>query len=331
MTHIPVLLKEMLLQLSPQNGGVYVDATFGAGGYSKAILESADCKVYAIDRDETVVKFYDSLNIEYPGKIKLFIEKFSNIKNILDSFEHLVEPSVISQPSSVIPAGVQKKNVWSSTGTTPGRSINAADGVIFDVGVSSMQLDEGNRGFSFLHDGPLDMRMDGSSQINASTFVNALREEEIANTIYNYGGERYSRKIARAIVNTRKKKPIKTTFELADIVRSVVFRGKSKIDPATRTFQAIRIWVNDELGELEKGIKAASEILNKNGKLIVVTFHSLEDRIVKTFFKNLCEQRSNDCKVFSLLNKKVIKASAEEINANPRARSAKLRAIQRLS
>ncbi|MDR2548172.1 MAG: 16S rRNA (cytosine(1402)-N(4))-methyltransferase RsmH [Rickettsiales bacterium] len=338
MTHIPVLLKEMLLQLSPQSGGVYVDATFGAGGYSKAILESADCKVYAIDRDETVVKFYDDLNIKYPGKVKLFIEKFSNIKNILDSFEHLVEPSFISQSSSVVPAGVQKKNVWSSTGITPdrsrmtpGRSINAADGVIFDVGVSSMQLDEGDRGFSFLHDGPLDMRMDGSSQINASTFVNALREEEIANTIYNYGGERYSRKIARAIVNARRKRPIKTTFELADIVRSVVFRGKSKIDPATRTFQAIRIWVNDELGELEKGIKAASEILNKNGKLIVVTFHSLEDRIVKTFFKNLCEQRSNDCKVFSLLNKKVIKASAEEINANPRACSAKLRAIQRLS
>lgn len=167
---------------------------------------------------------------------------------------------------------------------TPDRITEGVDGVIFDVGVSSMQLDEGNRGFSFLHDGPLDMRMDGSSQINASTFVNALREEEIANTIYNYGGERYSRKIARAIVNTRRKRPIKTTFELADIVRSVVFRGKSKIDPATRTFQAIRIWVNDELGELEKGIKAASEILSKNGKLIVVTFHSLEDRIVKTFF-----------------------------------------------
>ncbi|MFP3036417.1 MAG: 16S rRNA (cytosine(1402)-N(4))-methyltransferase RsmH [Wolbachia sp.] len=315
MTHIPVLLKEMLLQLSPQNGGVYVDATFGAGGYSKAILESADCKVCAIDRDETVVKFYDDLSVRYPNRIKLFIEKFSNIKSILSRIQ-------------IADTGIRKKKC---DGMTPDRITEGMDGVIFDVGVSSMQLDEGNRGFSFLHDGPLDMRMDGSSQINASTFVNALREEEIANTIYNYGGERYSRKIARAIVNTRKKRPIKTTFELADIVRSVVFRGKSKIDPATRTFQAIRIWVNDELGELEKGIKATSEILNKNGKLIVVTFHSLEDRIVKTFFKNLCEQRSNDCKAFSLLNKKVIKASAEEINANPRARSAKLRAIQRLS
>ncbi|WP_419214473.1 16S rRNA (cytosine(1402)-N(4))-methyltransferase RsmH [Wolbachia endosymbiont of Rhagoletis cingulata] len=312
MTHIPVLLKEMLLQLSPHSGGIYVDATFGAGGYSKAILESADCKVYAIDRDETVTKFYDDLNVKYPDRINLFIEKFSNIKSILNK-------------SPVIPAGIQKKNNWSRAGVTS----NGVDGIVFDVGVSSMQLDNGDRGFSFLRDGPLNMSMDNSSHINASTFVNALREEEIANTIYNYGGERHSRRIARAIVNARKKKTIKTTFELADIVRSVVFRGKSKIDPATRTFQAIRIWVNDELGELEKGIKTASEILSENGKLIVVTFHSLEDRIVKTVFKDLCEPGST--KTFSLLNKKVIKASSEEINVNPRARSAKLRAIQRLS
>ena len=294
MTHTPVLLKEMLFQLAPHSGGIYVDATFGAGGYSKAILESADCKVYAIDMDETVTKFYDDLNVKYPDRINLFIEKFSNIKNLLDS-----------------------------------NNIKGINGIVFDVGVSSMQLDNGDRGFSFLRDGPLNMSMDNYSHMNASTFVNALREEEIANTIYNYGGDRHSRRIARAIVNARKKKIIKTTFELADIVRSVVFRGKSKIDPATRTFQAIRIWVNDELGELEKGIKAASEILSENGKLIVVTFHSLEDRIVKTVFKDLCEP--GPTKTFSLLNKKVIKASAEEINANPRARSAKLRAIQRLS
>ncbi|MDX5462266.1 MAG: 16S rRNA (cytosine(1402)-N(4))-methyltransferase RsmH [Wolbachia endosymbiont of Tetragnatha montana] len=293
MAHTPVLLKEMLSLLSPQDGGIYVDATFGAGGYSKAILESANCKVYAIDRDETVTKFYDDLSVRYPDRIKLFIEKFSNIKNLLDS-----------------------------------NNIEGIDGIVFDIGVSSMQLDNGDRGFSFLHDGPLDMSMDNSSYINASTFVNALREEEIANTIYNYGGERHSRKIARAIVSARKKKTIKTTFELANIVRSVVFRGKSKIDPATRTFQAIRIWVNDELGELEKGIKAASEILSENGKLIVVTFHSLEDRIVKTFFKDLC---ATDYKTFSLLNKKVIEASIEEVSANLRSRSAKLRAIQRLS
>lgn len=309
MTHTPVLLKEMLSLLSPQGGGVYVDATFGAGGYSKAILESADCKVYGIDRDETVTKFHSDLNTKYPGKVELFIDRFSNIKNILSSIE----------PSPVIPV------------LDAGMTLNGVDGVVFDIGVSSMQIDDGERGFSFLHDGPLDMSMDNSSHINASTFVNTLREEEIANTIYNFGGERHSRRIARAIVNTRKKKPIKTTLELANIVRSVVFRGKSKIDPATRTFQAIRIWVNDELGELEKGIKAASEILNKSGsRLVVVTFHSLEDRIVKNFFKGLCEPGPNDCKAFSLINKKVIKASEEEINANPRSRSAKLRAIERL-
>ncbi|MHC3897527.1 UNVERIFIED_CONTAM: 16S rRNA (cytosine(1402)-N(4))-methyltransferase RsmH [Wolbachia endosymbiont of Nasonia longicornis] len=318
MTHIPVLLKEMLLQLSPHSGGIYVDATFGAGGYSKAILESADCKVYAVDRDETVTKFYDDLNVKYPNRIKLFIEKFSNIKSILNK----------SPVIPVLDTGIQKKNNWIPA-PRAGMTSNGVDGIVFDVGVSSMQLDNGDRGFSFLRDGPLNMSMDNYSHMNASTFVNALREEEIANTIYNYGGERHSRRIARAIVNARKKKIIKTTFELADIVRSVVFRGKSKIDPATRTFQAIRIWVNDELGELERGIKAASEILSENGKLIVVTFHSLEDRIVKTFFKDLCEPGST--KTFSLLNKKVIKASAEEINANPRARSAKLRAIQRLS
>ncbi|MGL9732648.1 MAG: 16S rRNA (cytosine(1402)-N(4))-methyltransferase RsmH [Wolbachia sp.] len=314
MTHIPVLLKEMLLQLSPQNGGVYVDATFGAGGYSKAILESANCKVYAIDRDETVIKFYNDLITKYPNRIKLFIEKFSKIKSILNRIQ-------------MANTEIQKKKCDRMISD---KIIEGVDGVVFDIGVSSMQLNEGNRGFSFLHDGLLDMRMDCSSQINASTFVNTLREEEIANIIYNYGEERHSRKIARAIINTRRKKSIKTTFELANIVRSVIFRGKSKIDPATRTFQAIRIWVNDELGELEKGIRAASEILNKNSKLIVITFHSLEDRIIKTFFRNLCESRSADYRTFSLLNKKVIKASAEEINANPRARSAKLRAIQKL-
>lgn len=309
MTHTSVLLKEVLSLLSPQDGGVYVDATFGAGGYSKAILESACCKVYGIDRDETVTKFHNDLNTKYPGKVELFIDRFSNIKNVLSS----IEPSPVI---SVLDTGITS---------------NGVDGIVFDIGVSSMQIDDGERGFSFLHDGPLDMSMDNSSHINASTFVNTLREEEIANTIYNFGGERHSRKIARAIVNVRKKKPIKTTLELANIVRSVVFRGKSKIDPATRTFQAIRIWVNDELGELEKGIKAASEILNKSGsRLVVVTFHSLEDRIVKNFFKGLCEPGLNDCKAFSLINKKVIKASEEEINANPRSRSAKLRAIQRL-
>ncbi len=287
--HTPVLLKEMLSLLAPRNGGVYVDATFGAGGYSKAILSSANCEIYAIDRDETVVEFYNDLNAEHPDKVKLFISKFSNIKNLLNT-----------------------------------RNVN---GIVFDLGVSSMQIDEGKRGFSFMHDGPLDMRMDKFSHINASTFANKLHEEEIADIIYNYSGERYSRRIARAIVNVRRKKHIDTTFELAEIVRSVVFRGKGKIDAATRTFQAIRIWVNDELNELEKGIRAASELLDKGGRLVIISFHSLEDRIVKKFFKDLCVIQP---KKFSLLNKKVVQASNEETKENPRSRSAKLRAIERI-
>ncbi len=287
--HTPVLLKEMLSLLAPRNGGVYVDATFGAGGYSKAILSSSDCEIYAIDRDETVIEFYNDLNAEHPNKVKLFISKFSNIKSLFDT-----------------------------------RNIN---GIVFDLGVSSMQIDEGKRGFSFMHDGPLDMRMDKFSYVNASTFINKLHEEEIADIIYNYSGERYSRRIARAIVNVRRKKHIETTFELAEIIRSVVFRGKGKIDSATRTFQAIRIWVNDELNELEKGIRAASELLDKGGRLVIISFHSLEDRIVKKFFKDLCVIHP---KKFSLLNKKVVQASEEEIKENPRSRSAKLRAIERI-
>ncbi|OEY87129.1 16S rRNA (cytosine(1402)-N(4))-methyltransferase [Wolbachia pipientis] len=287
--HIPVLLREMLSLLSPKNGGIYVDATFGSGGYSKAILDSADCKIYAIDRDETVIEFYNKLSTEYQGKVELFIDKFSNMKNYLD--------------------------------------IKDVDGIVFDLGVSSMQIDQGERGFSFMYNGPLDMRMDKFSHINASTFVNQLYEKEIANIIYDYSGERHSRRIARAIVSARQKKHINTTFELAEIIRSVVFRGKSKIDPATRTFQAIRIWVNDELGELEKGIKAAFELLNKGGRLIIISFHSLEDRIVKRFFQ---DSESIFPKKFSLLSKKVIKVSEQEVNENPRSRSAKLRAIERV-
>jgi 16S rRNA (cytosine1402-N4)-methyltransferase len=215
MTHTPVLLKEMLSLLSPQDGGIYVDATFGAGGYSKAILESADCKVYEIDRDETVTKFYDDLSVRYPDRIKLFIEKFSNIKSILSSIE----------PSLVIPVLDTGKNNWSRAGMTS----NGVDGVAFDIGVSSMQLDNGDIGFSFLHDGPLDMSMDNSSYINASTFVNALREEGIANTIYNYGGERHSRKIARAIVSARKKKLSKLHLSLRILYVPWYFVEKAKL------------------------------------------------------------------------------------------------------
>lgn len=291
--HKPVLLKEVMSILAPKDNEVYVDATFGAGGYSKKILQLSNSKVYAIDRDRSVRTFFSELDSAYPQRLQLFTCKFSKMKELLAQ--------------------------------------NCVDGVIFDIGMSSMQLADGERGFSFMYDGPLDMRMDQSSDyINAETFVNTVEEKEIADTIYKYSGERHSRRIARAIVSARQKKPIKSTSELADIIRSVIPRGK--IDAATRTFQAIRIWVNDELGELEKGLKAASEILNTGGRLIVVSFHSLEDRIVKNYFNQLCGKNSPipTSNKFSLVNKKVIRSSREEIQANPRARSAKLRAITRL-
>ncbi|XGA08778.1 MAG: 16S rRNA (cytosine(1402)-N(4))-methyltransferase RsmH [Wolbachia endosymbiont of Xenopsylla cheopis] len=294
--HKPVLLEEVMSILAPKDNEIYVDATFGAGGYSRKILQLANNKVYAIDRDKCVHTFFDELNSAYPQKLQLFTGKFSKMKELLAQ-----------------------------------SNINYVDGVIFDIGVSSMQLADGERGFSFMHDGPLDMRMNQSSDyINAETFVNTLGEKEIADTIYKYSGERCSRRIAKAIVNARQKKTIKSTLELANIIRSVIPRGK--IDAATRTFQAIRIWVNDELGELEKGLKAASEILNTGGRLIVVSFHSLEDRIVKNYFGQLCGKNSPvpTPSEFTFINKKVIKSSREETQTNPRARSAKLRAIIKL-
>ncbi|KYW99007.1 16S rRNA (cytosine(1402)-N(4))-methyltransferase RsmH [Ehrlichia ruminantium] len=301
MYHTPVLLKEMLDILSPQNGGIYVDATFGSGGYSRAILNSADCQVYAIDQDEYTYTFYEKLSNDFPNRIHFFINKFSKIQQILNN--------------------VQIKKV---------------DGVVFDIGVSSMQLEDASRGFSFSKNGPLDMRMSTSlSGVDARMFVNTVSEVEMANVIYQYGGEKYSRKIARAIVNARNKNMINTTGELASIIRSVVSRSKNhSIDPSTRTFQAIRIWVNKELEELEKGIACAANILNQGGKIIVISFHSLEDRIVKVIFKLLCDGKSvnllNLGLGFQLINKKIIRPTAEEIHSNPRARSAKLRAILKL-
>ncbi|QGR02554.1 16S rRNA (cytosine(1402)-N(4))-methyltransferase RsmH [Ehrlichia ruminantium] len=298
MYHTPVLLNEMLDMLSPQDGKIYVDATFGAGGYTKAILNSADCQVYAIDQDECTNIFYKELSNDFPSKVHFYISKFSRMQQILNSAQ-----------------------------------IHKVDGVIFDIGVSSMQLEDASRGFSFSKNGPLDMRMSTlSSTINAHMFVNTISEREIADVIYQYGGEKYSRKIARAIVNARNKNIINTTGELASIVRSVVSRSKNHdIDPATRTFQAIRIWVNKELEELEQGIACAASILNQGGKIIVISFHSLEDRIVKVMFKSLCSKKSTDLLSsdleFQLINKKVIRPTIQEVHNNPRARSAKLRAI----
>ncbi|QLL67292.1 16S rRNA (cytosine(1402)-N(4))-methyltransferase RsmH [Anaplasma phagocytophilum str. Norway variant1] len=289
-SHRPVLLNEMLELLSPKDGAVYVDATFGGGGYSRGILERAKCTVLAIDQDPIASEFYQSLHSQFPRRVHFFLSKFSRLREALQHFDH-----------------------------------NQVDGVVFDVGVSSMQLSDPDRGFSFMKEGPLDMRMDmlRSQYKSAATFVNSLSEKDMADVIFYYGGERLSRRVARAIISAREShNKIRNTSDLAKIIRSVVPRSKANpIDPATRTFQAIRIWVNDELEELKAGLEAASQIVGVGGKIIVTSFHSLEDRIVKHKFNALRE------KGFQLINKKAIKPTEKEISENTRSRSAKLRGI----
>lgn len=304
--HTSVMLNEMLSCVSPKDGEVYVDGTFGAGGYSKALLQAANCKVYAIDRDPTVKQFAEKLEAEFPDRIKLLIGRFSDIEALLKE------------------AGVDK-----------------VDAVVFDVGVSSMQIDQAERGFSFMRDGALDMRM-GMEGTDAAYVVNNMGEKELADIFYKYGGEKKSRRVAAAIVKYRNEQPITTTKQLANIVRSVVHMAKDKIDPATRTFQALRIWVNDELGELKTALEATQNVLATDGRLVVVTFHSLEDSIVKEFIneksgktegisRHLPVVADNVIKAtFKPLKTKAIKPSDEEVKMNVRSRSAKLRAAIRL-
>lgn len=305
--HLPVLLAEVLHYLAPRDGEVFVDGTFGAGGYSRAILEAAECTVFGIDRDPTVKPHADRLAADFPGRFKLLAGCFGDMEALLAA-----------------------------------EGVSRVDGVVLDIGVSSMQLDEAARGFSFQADGPLDMRM-GAEGPTAAELVNKLEAEELADIIYKYGEERHSRRIARAIVAMRAKRPFARTRELAEVVERAIPGGAAKkggIHPATRTFQALRIMVNDELGELERGLAAAERLLGAEGRLVVVTFHSLEDRIVKNFLRvragetggasrHLPEQKPVRAPSFSLLNRKAVQASAEEAAINPRARSAKLRAARR--
>lgn len=302
--HISVLLKEVIEMLSPKNGAVYVDATFGAGGYTKAILDAANCKVIAFDRDTNVADTANKFSKEYGERFEFINDNFSTIA------EHL------------------KKKV---------------DGVVFDIGVSSMQIDQAERGFSFQKDGPLDMRMDKRSNFSAEDVVNSYPEKQLADVIYNYGDERKSRIIAKKIVESRKEKRITTTLELADIIKSVVGRGSDGIDPATRTFQAIRIEVNNELEEIRTAILNSKDVVNIGGKILVVTFHSGEDKIVKKLFNEFCGKTPNtnrhvpffdveqESKAnFKLLQKGTLFAGEKELKDNLRARSARLRGVIRL-
>ena len=300
--HIPVLGRPAVEFLNIRDGGVYIDGTFGAGGYTRAILAAADCKVIGIDRDRNAIASGADLVQAAAGRLTLIEERFSNLDNAAHD------------------AGFTE-----------------VDGVVLDLGVSSMQLDTAERGFSFRLDGPLDMRMSGTGA-SAADVVNAAGERDLANIIFILGEERHSRSVARAIVKARGVAPIATTRALADIVSSVVRARPGDIHPATRTFQALRIFVNDELGELVAALQAAERILKPHGRLVAISFHSLEDRIVKSFLAGRGEARAGSrhapelkrqAPTFRALTKRPVVADDDEIARNPRARSAKLRAAER--
>ncbi|MBS7587587.1 16S rRNA (cytosine(1402)-N(4))-methyltransferase RsmH [Ancylobacter defluvii] len=300
--HVPVLLAEVLAHLAPKAGGVYVDGTFGAGGYTRAILGAADCRVIAIDRDPTAVAASAPLVLAHPGRLAVTQDRFGNLDQVA---------AMLDAPQ--------------------------VDGVVLDIGVSSMQLDEGERGFSFRRDGPLDMRMSGEG-LSAADYVARLPEAELANLIYRFGEERQSRGIAKAIVKAREEAPITRTLQLADIIAKVVWSKPHEPHPATRSFQALRIAVNDELGELARALAAAERALKPGGRLVVVTFHSLEDRIVKNFLNARAKPAAGSRHLpavtsappsFRLVAKGAVEPGDAETRANPRARSAKLRAGER--
>ena len=302
--HVPVLLDEVLEALAPRDGAIYVDATFGAGGYSRAILDSADCAVWGLDRDPEAIAEGRPLAESYGGRLTLVEGRFGEMDDL-----------VTARP---------------------------IDGVALDFGVSSMQLDRPERGFSFRADGPLDMRMGGSGP-SAADLVNGCPEAELADIIYRYGEERRSRRIARAIVEARRSERIERTLQLAEIVRAAVKARGETIHPATRTFQALRIAVNDELAEIDAGLAAAERLLAPGGRLAVVAFHSLEDRKVKNFLRTRsgalprtsrhlpATTQVDRAPTFELLLKGARKPTATEISVNPRARSARLRAARRTS
>jgi 16S rRNA (cytosine1402-N4)-methyltransferase len=298
--HVPVMLDEVLEALAPKNGGRYIDGTFGGGGYSRAILEAADCSVLGIDRDPDAIARGQALVAQFAGRLTLMQAEFST----MDEF---AEPS---------------------------------DGVVLDLGVSSFQFDEPARGFSFREDGPLDMRM-AKQGPSAADFVNSADEKTLADVITRFGEERHARRIARAIVAAR---PISRTAELAEIVSKALGPQALRfaVHPATRTFQALRIHVNDELGELSRGLEAALKVLKPEGRLAVVSFHSLEDRIVKQFLSARSTSAPRGSRhapsgaprmnaEFRLLTPKPRTPGEAELARNPRARSARLRAAERLA
>jgi 16S rRNA (cytosine1402-N4)-methyltransferase len=300
--HVPVLGRQAVELLKPLDGGVYIDATFGAGGYSRAILDLTGTRVIGIDRDRTAILGGFDLVDRSGGRLILVEDRFSNLAEVCAA-----------------------------------QGFAAVDGVVMDVGVSSMQLDEAERGFSFRLGGPLDMRM-GHDGPTAADVIAKASEADLANIIYIFGEERHSRAVARAIVAARKEAPITTTRALADIVAKIVRSKPGEIHPATRTFQGLRIFVNAELDELHLALSAAERVLKPGGRLVVVSFHSLEDRIVKNFLTERGKAGGGSRHLpeiaqippsFVILTKRPVAPDDSEISANPRARSAKLRAAER--
>ena len=302
--HKPVMLREVVEALSPREHGIYVDGTFGRGGYARALLTAAATQVFGIDRDPDAIAAGQVMVKEFAPRLKLLHGTFGDMDQLLAQ-----------------------------------QSIMAIDGIALDLGVSSPQLDESERGFSFQEDGPLDMRMSRTGP-TAADIVNNSSERELADIIFNFGEERYARRVAKRIVAAREEDLIARTLQLAAIVRHAVPRSPDGIDPATRTFQALRIAVNDELGELQRGLHAAERLLKPHGRLAVVSFHSLEDRCVKDFLRQRSAEAprvsrhapANDHPAaprFVLLTRKPHIPSAEETATNPRARSARLRVAER--
>jgi 16S rRNA (cytosine1402-N4)-methyltransferase len=286
--HVPVLLREVVEMIRPNRDGIYVDATIGLGGHAEAILQSAGgCTLIGIDRDDMAIETAKSRLKEYRNTC-FAKDRFSNMKTVVNSF------------------GYERVN-----------------GILLDIGVSTLHLKSEGRGFSFLKDEPLDMRMDQGQRLTAAEVVNSYSEKNLAAIVWQYGEERFSRKIARGIVNARRKKPIKSCRELAGIIENMI-RRRGRIHPATRTFQALRIEVNRELEELTEAIDTGVELLKTEGRLCVLSYHSLEDRIVKNAFKKLAKEG-----LFYIITKKPLSPGPEERKLNPSSRSAKLRVGER--
>jgi 16S rRNA (cytosine1402-N4)-methyltransferase len=292
--HEPVLVAEVIEQLASERGGLYVDCTVGAGGHSRALLEAGASRVLGCDRDRDALALAAATLAHWSSQVELVHADYRDLPAVLDA-----------------------------------RGIGLVQGVLADLGVSSMQLDEVDRGFSFRAEAPLDMRMDRSQGVSAAELLATADEQQIADAIYRFGEERHSRRIARAIVTARASAPLETTTHLASIVRRAIpTRGWQRIDPATRTFQALRIWVNRELDDLDVFVRQAVDRLDGGARIAIIAFHSLEDRIVKHTFRDLAKDPEPR---IAVITRRPLEASDAERDRNPRARSAKLRVAERLA